>query len=369
MTIKATVVCLVLAVSMGAAQAPPPKPTAKPAGVAATPKFKAIWEPVPFSKDIDLSGIACVGPEACWAVGDKSTILATTDGGTTWQVQLGGDPASTDDDLVRVGFLDATHGWAMTGGGKLLGTSDGSTWAELSTLSGTSRGVWFLSPQNGLEFNNRDSTSQSTQQRSSNGGKTWRPEGRCSVDATLDGLPRKLECLMTAAHFVSPTVGFAGGGAEISMATRVATFAKTTNGGQGWTTSVIPETKYQITAVRFWTEKDGIVVLSGGEEVYWTADAGATWARSTKQRQWPGFFGVGEGKIIVGIAESGGAGYSFNGGRTFTSRPLVLPARTRALTFPDAQHGYLVGEHAMVYRYRIVPITYTRPGMIAAMAP
>ena len=121
--------------------------------------------------------------------------------------------------------------------------------------------------------------------------------------------------------------------------------------------------------MKFWTEKDGMVVLSGGDEVYWTADGGGTWTRSVKQRQWPSLYGVGEGKIIVGVGEDGGIGYSFNGGRNFTSRPFRLPARVHAVTFPDAQHGYLVGQHAMVYRYRIVPIDYTSPGMIGAMAP
>jgi photosystem II stability/assembly factor-like uncharacterized protein len=149
----------------------------------------------------------------------------------------------------------------------------------------------------------------------------------------------------------------------------VATFGRTTDGGQTWALSVIPETKWQITAVTFWTEKDGIVVLEGGEEVYWTGDGGTTWTRSVKQRLWPSVYGVGEGKIIVGIGESGGVGYSFSGGRNFTSRPLALPARAEAVTFPDAQHGYLVGQHAMAYRYRIVPADYTRQGMIAAMAP
>ncbi len=33
------------------------------------------------------------------------------------------------------------------------------------------------------------------------------------------------------------------------------------------------------------------------------------------------------------------------------------------------QHGYVVGQHAMVYRFRIVPIDYKRQGMIAALAP
>lgn len=362
-----------------AAQGPAPKaaqakprasqPAASTPGTTGAAKYKAIWEPVPFNKDIDLNAIACVGPETCWVVGDKSTILLTTDGGKSWKTQLGGDPEASDDAVTKVFFLDAKTGWAMTGRGKILGTRDGNTWAELSTVSGTSKGVWFLSPQTGLEINNRDSTNQSTLQGSNDGGKTWKPLSRCGVTASVEGLPRKLGCVMTTAQFLSPGVGFAGGGAEISMATRVAAFGKTSDGGLTWAMSVIPETKRGITDVKFWTENDGIVVLGGGEEVYWTADGGGTWTRSVKQRLWPSFHGVGEGKIIVGVGESGGIGYSLNGGGNFTSRPFTLPARVRAVTFPDAQHGYLVGQHAMVYRYRIVAIDYVSPGMIGAVAP
>jgi hypothetical protein len=36
------------------------------------------------------------------------------------------------------------------------------------------------------------------------------------------------------------------------------------------------------------------------------------------------------------------------------------------LVAPD--RGYAVGEHGMVYRYRIVPIDYTSKGMLAAPA-
>jgi photosystem II stability/assembly factor-like uncharacterized protein len=365
MRIYLTIACSVLAGMIAAAQVPAPKPPAGSAAAAA-PKFKAIWEPVPFNKDVNLNAVACVGPETCWAVGGKSTILFTANGGTTWQVQLGGDPEATDADLSKVFFLDAKNGWAMTTSGKILGTRDGSTWAELSTVSGTSYGLWFLSPQNGFEFEN---SPQATQRRSNDGGKSWAPESRCSVDASVGGLPRKLPCLLHAAHFLAPTLGFAGGGATVAPAAYVATFGRTTDGGQTWTMSVIPETKHQITAVRFWTEKDGIVVLARGEEIYWTGDGGTTWTRSVTQRLWPSVHGVGEGKIIVAIGEDGGIGYSFNGGRNFASRPFALPARAQAVTFPDAQHGYVVGQHAMVYRYRIVPIDYKSQGMIAAMAP
>ena len=367
---KTTVMLLSCALAMltSAAQTPQTPARGRAAAPAPAPKFKAIWEPVPFNKDLNLSAISCVGPETCWAVGDKSTILATTDGGSHWQVQLGGDPASTDPNLARVSFLDARHGWAMTAGGTVLGTSDGSTWAELSTVSGTSLGVWFLNPTTGLEIENPSSTSQSTVQRSEDGGRTWRPVSRCRVDATVGGLPRQLDCRMRALQVFSPTAVFAGGGASISMEADVATFGKSTDGGRTWTMSVIPDSKWHVTDISFWTENDGVAVLSGGEEVRWTNDGGATWTRAVKQRLWPSRYGVGGGQIIVGVGEGSGIGYSFDGGRTFTSRPFVLPARPQWVTFPDATHGYLVGQHAMVFRYRIVPIEYTRPGMLAAMA-
>src|SRR6187431_3077081 len=79
-------VCLLASMNLVAQ----PKAGKKAAG--ATPQFKAIWEPVPYPKDINLFGIACVGAESCYAVGEKGTVIFTSDGGKTWTPQLGGDP-------------------------------------------------------------------------------------------------------------------------------------------------------------------------------------------------------------------------------------------------------------------------------------
>jgi hypothetical protein len=43
-----------------------------------------------------------------------------------------------------------------------------------------------------------------------------------------------------------------------------------------------------------------------------------------------------------------------------------LPAGINASSLPARDRGYVVGDHGMVYRYRIVPIEYTAKGMIAA---
>ena len=107
-----------------------------------------------------------------WAVGDGGTILATTDGGATWEPQSSGttdalfaaSPSPTPRTagrwarrhhprhhrrrrhleaaelghertyLTAVAFADATHGWAVGDDGTILATTDGgATWtaAEL----------------------------------------------------------------------------------------------------------------------------------------------------------------------------------------------------------------------------------------------
>ncbi len=113
----------------------------------------------------------------------KGTIVHTADGGKTWDAQLGGDPdAISEDDFDHIVFLDRTHGWALSRRGKVVGTTDGTSWAELSTVSGTARGVWFVSPQVGFEIENPDSTEQSTLRQTGDGGKTWKPVNRCSIE-------------------------------------------------------------------------------------------------------------------------------------------------------------------------------------------
>ncbi|MDX2150306.1 MAG: YCF48-related protein [Bryobacteraceae bacterium] len=334
-----------------------------------TPKFKAIWEPVPFNKDIELRDISCVGPETCWVAGRKSTILFTSDGGKTWKVQLGGDPEATDDDLAEIHFLDQNHGWVLTERSRVMGTTDGNSWAELGKVPSTSKALQFISPAVGFVADNSDSQTQSHWNRTDNGGKSWTRGNPCSVETTVAGLARKLGCMIGVAQFVSPSVGFLAGAAPIDMGTSMAFFSKTVDGGATWNHSVIPDTKHKVDSIHFWSEKDGLAVLASGA-THWTADGGATWTGSANPPSWRSFYASAGGKMLVGVHATGrNIGYSFNGGRSFTSRPASLPAEPTAVTFYDATHGYLIGRHGMVFRYRIVPIDYSVPGMFAAAAP
>jgi len=355
-------VVMILAIS-GVASSQAKKPAAKEDA----PKWKAIWEPAPYNKDIELTDIACTGPETCWVAGGKGTIIETTDGGKSWKTHLGGDPEGREEDFAEIFFLDGTHGWAMTERHQVVGMTNGA-WSELSKVPSTARALTFVAPQRGILADRSDSQSTTHLNRTEDGGKTWKRSDPCSVDTTVDNLPRKLGCMVQTIQFVSPTVGFMGSGAPINMGTDMAAFSKSSDAGATWVHSVIPATKHRVDEMHFWSEKDGIVVLSGGE-VLWTADAGGSWSGSVSAPAWKSHFASGQGKIIVGVSQNGSqAGYSFNGGRSFSSRAMRLPAQVRAVEFPDATHGYLVGQHGMAYRYRIVPAEYTSQGMIAAPA-
>jgi photosystem II stability/assembly factor-like uncharacterized protein len=48
--------------------------------------------------------------------------------------------------------------------------------------------------------------------------------------------------------------------------------------------------------------------------------------------------------------------YTTDGGRRWASREIAFPAEVNAFCLPTSQRGYVVGDHGMIYRYRIVPV-------------
>lgn len=63
------------------------------------------------SGDASLHALACASPDRVWAVGDRGLILASQDGGRSWNPQLSG----TSLNLYAVAFLDEQHGFAVGG--------------------------------------------------------------------------------------------------------------------------------------------------------------------------------------------------------------------------------------------------------------
>jgi photosystem II stability/assembly factor-like uncharacterized protein len=68
-----------------------------------------------------LNDVSFADPGHGWAVGEKGTILATTDGGANWRPQDTGQTRH----FFGVHFLDAQRGWAVGAGGLLALTRNG----------------------------------------------------------------------------------------------------------------------------------------------------------------------------------------------------------------------------------------------------
>ena len=76
-----------------------------------------------------IADYAFVDDSHGWAVGDQGTILATTDGGVTWNAQSSG----TQLFLGRATFASALVGWVAGSSGELLKTADGgASWRRVS---------------------------------------------------------------------------------------------------------------------------------------------------------------------------------------------------------------------------------------------
>ena len=95
--------------------------------ILATADGGASWQPQTSNTTERLWSVGFVDAQRGWAVGENGTILATADGGASWQPQT----SNTTKRLPSVGFVDAQRGWAVGGNGTILATADGgANWAN-----------------------------------------------------------------------------------------------------------------------------------------------------------------------------------------------------------------------------------------------
>lgn len=344
----------------GAAKAP-----AKAAGE--QPKFKAIWEPVNFKQDIGLTDVYFVNDTTGWASGEKGTLIKTTDGGDTWTVILGGDPAAKEEPIRDLRFLDATHGWATKyqGGGKLLRTTDGENWEQFGKI-GEAYGFYydfvFLTERIGVQLVKEGSDIA----RTTDGGKTWKvvADG-CAVNAEVEGLSRKLGCNRKSFFFLSPEIGYAIG--ATIPGTNMVLF-RTEDGGMTWTPQVVPDVGHPDEShfeqwLYFTDANSGFAVLPRADKFLATSDGGKTWRGVIASVKGPLKFAA---QVGWSFDQYGKWTYTTDGGKRWASVAMRFPAYVKAYSLPSPQRGYMVGDHGMVYRYRIVPVEYSSKGMIAA---
>jgi photosystem II stability/assembly factor-like uncharacterized protein len=337
-----------------------PRPTsAAPAG-----QYKGIWEPVNYKEDLQLLDVFFATVDEGWVSGKSGTILHTVDGGKSWTAELGGDPQSADAQIEMFRFLDQRHGWAVQNH-KLLKTSDGQDWEEAGTIVQNMRDYRFISPQIGVALGGGGMSSEKIY-RTVDGGRNWKEVFECATKLEIEGLTKQVGCWFLQLHFTSSRVGYAVGGHPMcGNCGGPPLIAKTEDGGMSWRILVGPGdiATSTLDAVFFVDDQNGFVRVSQGQKLFVTNDGGQTWhgvvASPAKEIR----FADPE----VGWSfDSRTLSYTVDGGKHWLSREFRFPADTYGFSLPRRDRGYIVGDHGMIYRYRLVPIEYTAKGMIPA---
>lgn len=325
----------------------------------ARPTVKGIWEPVSFAVDLNLGEVVFVTVDRGWAAGDKGTIIHTRDGGATWTAQLGGDPEAAEGEVTLLRFVDEQHGWAAKDG-RILRTADGESWEDLGAAPQYLHELAMSSPTDGVAAGYLGmGRNPSTLLKTRDGGRTWTPVTQCAAKAMVGGLARTFGCEVLRIQFVTAQVGFlvarhqcAGAGCAPPPI-----LGRTEDGGDSWQFFVGPGDPEVVGAndLFFTDERTGIVRTTDGK-LSRTTDGGATWTGLVAGVGPSGRLGFADPEVGWAVEEQK-MSYTVDGGGRWNSRPYRFPASPRAWAFPRRDRAYVVGDHGMVFRYRVVPAT------------
>lgn len=253
------------------------------------------WKPVESGTGFDLWGICFADSTRGTVVGDRGTILHTTDGGFTWVGQASGTTAN----LNSVAFTGPDTGIAVGVGVILYTTNGGWTWSRQFTDDPNELGdlqtVSLVDGKTGFIVGTAypGGYTRGIVLRTTNGGTTWEPRD-LQLDSGLLG-----------GSFINATTGTVVGPKVIY---------RTTDAGEQW---VRDTGDFYLNRVQF-TDKDN-GTASGLHVILRTRDGGEHWvAQDTGNTSW--FLGLSflnaDSGIAVGSPHT--LNTTTNGGVTWT---------------------------------------------------
>lgn len=305
-------------------------------------RYEGRWDRQDTGVGDDLMDVMFVNPLVGYAVGARSTILKTTDGGWTW-TRLG-ERREPGSDYRWVHFINENEGWVQAEDALLTTRDGGQTWQPAAPPSAGARygANWNLGS---TRFQVHSGTILS---RSDDLGRTW---------TTLN--PRLPEHFYSIV-FVDPNNGFLAA----RSASAVWLFA-TSDGGR--TLRLISrEQPSQYPVIAFLSPTTGWVSAREGTTVLATTDGGTTWERqgtglgSVDTHEELQFLDVALGHLLSHYTANTVL-RTTDGGWTWTvlgtSGQLVgLSGSATAMWFTDADHGWVVGWRGSVTHYHLVPV-------------
>ncbi|UCE18064.1 MAG: hypothetical protein JSV84_14565 [Gemmatimonadota bacterium] len=243
-----------------------------------------------------------------------STILKTTDGGTTWSEREVGLPNINE----AIHFVDESHGWIVgSRGGIAVSTDGGALWtAQSSGTDARLKDIYCINDTLGW------AVGEYTILYTSNGGQLWQGAG-------ISYGPR-----FNAVTFQTEKNGWVVGNGGIIL--------HTADGGSTWT-SVSSPTAEDLSDIAFVNQTKGWAVGKNGV-ILVTEDGGATWVNqqsgTNRSLQALSFSDVQTGWV----AGSGGTTlHTTDGGKTWTKISVPANANLYAVHFSEEHRGWVFG--------------------------
>ena len=269
------------------------------------------------------------------AVGDLGTVIKTTDGGNSWDVQH--HAGGTDAGLNSVYFLDALNGWTV-GGNVVLKTRDGgNTWLQVKTDTTLGyNSVYFVDADTGFVFGEDGIILRTT-----NGGSSWDTR---SIDNYIGIYLDVFQ--FNAVTFLDKQTGFLVGygyyGNEIY---------KTTDCGRTWQWNeqiIMPKIFTHLNDITFLDKSNGFIV--GGQGVFLkTTDGGNSWLRDTVGGN--GYSVFFTDTLTGWTTGNGNILHTIDGGKNWTavnSNQITNDALFK-VRFSDQNYGWFVGGTGIIY--------------------
>lgn len=236
-----------------------------------------------------LNSIHFISPDVGWAVGVDSgkdgVILKTTDGGSSWAVTR----LTQKQTPISVFFTDADSGWiggstpllgdedSIGGPSAILATTDGGlTWQPQYNVPLSILRIFFVDKMNGWASGTKGVIYNTT-----DGGRTWdkqRTEIEASdgpVDFASDGFK---QFAIRGLQFIDEDHGFAAAGATEKQAGRMLV---TSNGGATWHRQWIVAGA-AVRDVFFLSPNEGWALTDQGPYINHTVDGGRAWLSEPK---------------------------------------------------------------------------------------